>query len=124
MLPADGDQRLPAGSRLSASVRIREVLRRGKRQRTRDLDAFVAPAPEGTPRLGVIVPKHRHRIVERNLLKRRLREAGRTLLLPTLREADLHLDVILRARPSAYTSSWQDLRAQVERVAEGLCSDG
>lgn len=124
MLPADAHQRLPAGSRLTAGARIREVLRRGNRQRTRDLDVFIAAAPGAAPRLGVIVPKHRHRIVERNLLKRRLREAGRRLLLPALRRADLRIDVILRARPTAYRSSWQDLRAQVGRVAEGLCSGG
>ncbi len=97
------------------------MLRRGKRQRTRDLDVFIAAAPGAAPRLGVIVPKHRQRIVERNLLKRRLREAGRRLLLPALRHAELRLDVILRARPTAYRSSWQDVRTQVERVTEVLC---
>jgi ribonuclease P protein component len=72
----------------------------------------------------VIVPKHRHRIVERNRVKRRLREIGRTVVLPALREGGTSLDVLVRARPEAYAAPWEALREELQTVAEGLCSRG
>ena len=70
---------LPRAARITQSGEIRELFRRGKRRKTRHLDAFVSPSPSAFPRWGVVVPKHKHEIVERNRVKRRLREAGRTL---------------------------------------------
>ena len=49
------------------------------------------------------MPKYKHSGVERNLVKRRLRELSRTRLLPAL--ADRPADVTLRALPSAYGAS-------------------
>ena len=40
---------------------------------------FVAASPVSHARLGLVVPKHRHNSVQRNLVKRRLREIGRTV---------------------------------------------
>lgn len=85
---------------------------------------WVASSPASFPRLGVIVPKHRHRIVERNRLKRRLREAGRRVLLPALREEQRPLDVLVRARPEAYGAGWEALHTEIRVLAEGLCSRG
>lgn len=70
----------------------------------------------------MVVPKHRRTIVERNLLKRRLREIGRTRVLPALREAGLALDVMVRARPEAYDARFQELRDELDQVTEALCS--
>ena len=66
--------------------------------------------------MGVIVPKHKHGSVERNLLKRRLREVVRTRLLPGLPAMDL----VIRAFPEAYAASFDALRAQLERAGERL----
>lgn len=66
--------------------------------------------------MGVIVPKHKHGSVERNLLKRRLREVVRTRLLPELPAMDL----VIRAFPEAYSASFDALRAQLERAGERL----
>ena len=60
------------------------LLERGKRKRTTHLDVFFAPSPATFSRLGLIVPKHGRKIVERNLLKRRLREIGRPQLIEFL----------------------------------------
>ena len=68
------------------------------------------------------MPKHRHTIVVRNRLKRRLREIGRTRVLPSLREAGLALDVMVRARPEAYGAGFPALRDELDRVTEALCS--
>jgi len=69
-----------------------------------------------------VVPKHRHEIVERNRVKRRLREAGRTVVLPALRNSGLALDVLVRARPEAYQAVYDDLRQELLALVEELCS--
>jgi ribonuclease P protein component len=116
-------RRLPRSSRIQRSTEIRWLLRRGKRKRTANLDVFFSTSPFSRPRMGLIVPKHRHRIVERNRLKRRLREIARTEVLPFLREAGRNLDVLLRARREAYGIGYATLRAEVRGVAEALCSE-
>ena len=113
---------LPRQARITASDEIRSLFRRGKRSKTRHLDAFVSPSPAGVARLGVVVPKHKRTIVLRNRLKRRLRELGRTVLLPGLRNHGAVLDVLLRARPEAYTAAFADLRDEVAALTEELCS--
>ena len=69
----------------------------------------------------MIVPKHRHRVVDRNRLKRRLREVARTEVLPRLREAPGGVDVIVRARREAYAATYEELRAELVEVTEALC---
>ena len=69
-----------------------------------------------------MVPKHRRTAVARNLVKRRLREICRTELLPTLRDAGVAVDVLVRARPEAYGASFEELREELRTIAEGACS--
>lgn len=113
---------LPRDARITASAEIRSLFRRGKRRKTRHLDAFVSASPAAFPRLGVVVPKHRHEVVERNLVKRRLREIGRTVVLPGLRNSGLAVDVLLRARPEAYGAPFGELRDDLRALTEELCS--
>ncbi len=60
------------------------------------------------------MPKYSHSSVERNLVKRRLREIVRQDVLPSLRS----VDVVVRALPSAYRASFGDLRVQCLRACE------
>lgn len=113
---------LPREVRIARSAEIRLLFQRGKRRKTRHLDAFVSPSPAAFPRLGVVVPKHKHTIVERNLVRRRLREIGRTVILPTLRNSGAALDVMVRARPDAYRATYQQLRDELTTLVEELCS--
>ncbi len=113
---------LPRAVRIARSAEIRTLFQRGKRRKTRHLDAFVSTSPVAFARLGVVVPKHKHTIVERNLVRRRLREVGRTVLLPALRNSGAAFDVLLRARPEAYGASFAQLRDEVTTLAEELCS--
>ena len=117
---AAGGQRLPRASRIRRAAEIRGLFRRGKRRRTAHLDVFVAPSPASRSRWGVVVPKHRHTIVERNRLRRRLREIGRTRVLPTLRARGLELDVMVRARREAYDAAFPELRSEIEDVVAAL----
>jgi len=77
----------------------------------------------GHPRVGFVVPKHGKSSVERNLLKRRLRELARTIILPRMAP----VDVVIHARPSAYRLRFDELAGlaaaideQVARVAAKL----
>ena len=63
-----------------------------------------------------MVGKHGHTVVERNRLRRQLREIIRTTLLPALGG----MDVVVRSLPSAYDASFQDLMAEIETVMRQL----
>ncbi len=128
MEPAGGNptgaprERFPRAARIRKGEEIVHLLRRGNRERTPHLEVFFAPSSGGFPRYGTIVPKHRHTVVERNLVRRRLREIGRRTVLPALAEAGCDLDVLVRARPSAYTVGFPELLAELAGITEGLCS--
>ncbi len=66
------------------------------------------------PKVGVVVPKHRHKVVERNQVKRRLRELVRIGLLPRLEGFDL----LIRAKPEAYDSTFEQLAGDVAAIGE------
>ena len=105
-----GNFRLPRRARIRSGSEIRSVMKQGKRKKTSDLDLFFAASPESFPRLGLVVPKYRHTAVERNRVKRRLREIGRVDILPRLRSVGMNLDVLIRARPRAYDAPFDSLR--------------
>ena len=93
-------------------------MRRGERQRTAFLDVFSAASPSSFPRFGVVVPRYGQRIVDRNRLKRRLREIARRELLPRLRQSNRIVDVLVRTRPNAYEAGYDRLRDELVRWVE------
>ena len=113
---------LPRIARIRLSAEIRALLERGKRKRTPSVDVFFAPSPASCCRLGLIVPKHGRKIVERNLVKRRLREIGRREVLPELDAAGRRADVLIRARGKAYGASYEELSKEVRGAVHELCS--
>jgi len=117
-------ERLPREARITRSVEIRTLLERGKRKRTKNLDVFFAASPVARSRMGVIVPKHGRRVVDRNLLKRRVREVGRREVLPHLEAAGAHVDVLIRMRRTAYELDFDLLRREVLDALETLWSQG
>lgn len=64
------------------------------------------------------MPKYKHGSVERNRLKRRLREIARTGLLPPLAAAPV--DVVVRALPHAYEAGFETLRDELLRTVSRL----
>jgi ribonuclease P protein component len=60
----------------------------------------------------VIVPRHGHTAVARNKLKRRVREIVRVDLLPVLPAVDL----VIRARPTAYEQPFAVLATELADV--------
>ena len=90
--------------------------REGKRVRTAQLELRVAASPLSCARVGFIVPKHGRDIVDRNRLKRRLRELVRTTVLPPLPPQD----VVIRVLPGAYALTWDRLSAEVATLFRRL----
>jgi ribonuclease P protein component len=120
----EGGRRLPKARRITRSAEIRAIFRRGKRSRTAHLDVFDSASPVAHPRIGVVVPKHRHEIVERNVVKRRIREVLRREVLPRLEACGCAVDVLVRAKREAYGVPYAELRDELVRWTEGRCSRG
>ena len=87
------------------------------------MDVFLAPSPVSFSRFGVVVPKHGRRIVDRNRLKRRLREIGRRSVLPALAGNERTVDVLVRVRREAYGASFEELAREVGEAVEALWSE-
>jgi ribonuclease P protein component len=110
--------RLPRARRITSSNEIRALFQRGKRSRTSHLDVFDSTSPFAYPRVGVIVPKHRRNSVERNKLKRRLREVLRLQVLPRLADRTANVDFLVRARREAYNASFEQLNDELVDYVE------
>ena len=79
------------------------------------LDVRVLASPLGSPRVGIVVPRHQHSAVDRNRLKRRLREIVRVELLPALRVQPA-VDLAIRARYQAYGAEVDALRTDIQSI--------
>ncbi|HEX7117260.1 MAG TPA: ribonuclease P protein component [Longimicrobiales bacterium] len=111
-------QRLPRARRITRSREIRVLFKWGKRSRTAHLDVFDSPSPAPYPRVGVVVPRYKRPVVERNLVKRRLREILRRFVLPRLSATGRNVDVLVRARREAYGAAFGELKAELEQWLE------
>jgi ribonuclease P protein component len=87
-----------------------------RRRRTQHLDLVWRHSDLGHARLGLIVPLHQSSAARRNRLRRRLREILRRDVLRNLPAVDL----VIRAKRSAYTASFAVLRAELTGAVETL----
>lgn len=104
-------QRFPRRARIRSTREILALLRHGRSLRTGALDLYFLENSVGRPRVGIIVPKHGYRNVDRNRLKRRIREIVRRDWLARRWTEGASTDLLVRARPSAYELSQSDLAA-------------
>lgn len=116
-------ERFPRQARIGSSRQIRAVFREGARHRAGPLDAYVRPSPAARPRVAFVVPLHGHSIVERNRLKRRLREIVRRGWLARAHREGPDVDLVVRARPEAYGVSFDELRRTLENRLEAITWD-
>lgn len=113
--PAHSTLSFPRRLRLTSETDLEVVRRTGKRIQTERLEARASASLLPHPRVGIVVPKHRRSIVDRNRVKRRLRELVRTRLLPNL---DRRIDLLIRAKPDAYNATFQDLAVDVVSIGQ------
>jgi ribonuclease P protein component len=83
--------------------------------RTASLDVRATASLHAFPRVGFVVPKYKHSGVERNRVKRRLREIVRLHMLQLLDPAvaTTPLDLVVRVFPSAYARDYETLRTEL-----------
>ena len=88
--------------------------------RTEHLDVRITDSLFSHSRVAVVVGKAGHTIVERNRVRRRLREIVRTQFIPAVKP----IDCVIRALESAYQASFADLKSEVEKIAGNFRSSG
>jgi ribonuclease P protein component len=91
----------------------------------RTMVAFATPSSSGGWRVGVTVSRRLRGAVNRNRLRRRLREAARASLLPRpaptgMPPEDAGFDVVLIGRPAALDLPLQALSEEAARVRSRL----
>ena len=100
---------MPRRARLTRGSDLTACWEEGRRRRTMHLELAWRPNHVRRPRVGCIVPRFQFPAVARNRLRRRLRELLRRELLARLPAVDL----VVRARRSAYAASFAVLRAEL-----------
>ena len=87
--------------------------------RTASFDVRATASLHAFPRVGFVVPKYKHTGVERNRVKRRLRELVRLHLLGPLQER-APVDLVIRVFPSAYARDFDALHAELQQALPQL----
>ncbi|MGQ0640230.1 MAG: ribonuclease P protein component [Gemmatimonadaceae bacterium] len=103
-------QSLGLDSRLAQPRDIARVRLSGRRIRVPLLTVWITRGTKLQPRVAVLVALHGHSAVARNKLKRRLRHIMRSDILPVATEP---FDAVVSARSSAYSASFDALKAAV-----------
>jgi ribonuclease P protein component len=116
----------PRARRVVLNSELDAIKTSGKKIRTKHLEIRTlgtsSPTlePSGyTPsvsRAAIIVPKYDHTVVQRNRLRRRLRELVRVKILPYTAS----IDIFIRPLPGAYKLSFAELAEDMDRVMDKL----
>lgn len=104
---------MPRRARIARGSDLRACWETGRRFGTTHLEIAWRANAAGRPRTGIVVPRFGATAVQRNRLRRRLRELVRRESLPQLPP----IDFVVRAKRAAYAASFADLRAELARAA-------
>lgn len=108
-----GARRYPRGMRLLRHDDFERVYRQGRRHFSANLTVFyLGRAGEGHARIGFTVSRALGGAVDRNRMKRRLREAVRITRPP----AELGVDIVINPKKSLLTADFQDVLREVGRA--------
>jgi ribonuclease P protein component len=106
---------LATRNRLRTATDFSTTVRSGVRNGRRNVVLYAAAiAAEEPSRIGFIVSKGVGNAVVRNLVKRRLREAGAA----SLREYGTGFTIVVRALPASASASWDQLLADYNAALE------
>jgi ribonuclease P protein component len=92
------------------------VKRAGRRLRTEHLEVRALDSLLSHARVAVVVGKHGHTIIERNRLRRRLRELTRVGLIPVAGGRD----IVIRTFSTAYGATFDQLKGEIESLSTRL----
>jgi ribonuclease P protein component len=106
------DLRFPASLRLRKRAEFDQVYKRGERHSSANMTVIFLAAADGSPRIGFTAGKAMGGAVERNRIRRRLREAVRR----HLRELKAPAEVVFHPRKSALRADFSQLEAEVTRA--------
>ncbi|OGF98043.1 MAG: ribonuclease P protein component [Candidatus Glassbacteria bacterium RBG_16_58_8] len=98
--------------RLHRRKDILRVIREGWRIRRDSFELAWLQGEEQTLRIAVVVPLMGKRAVDRNRLRRRIRDAIDRAAVPI----DLKGDAVLRARRGAYDLEFQEIQIEVKQI--------
>ena len=106
---------LATRNRLRTATDFSTTVRSGVRNGRRNVVLYTAAIAADEPsRIGFIVSKSVGNAVVRNLVKRRLREAGAA----SLREHGTGFAIVVRALPASATASWDQLLSDYNAALE------
>ena len=102
-------ERFPRRVRLARGSELAACWEEGRRLRTPHLDLAWRPSPLGHPRMAIVVPRFQFTAVDRNRVRRRLREILRRYPVASLPAVDL----VVRAKRAAYAAPFARLHAEL-----------
>ncbi len=114
--------RFPKSARLLKHADFDHVYQNGKRQFSGHMTLFFLPRASGSARVGFTVGRVLGGAVQRNRIKRRLREAVRHQLAGLA----VPVDVVINPKKSVLTADFAELESEVgkafEKIARGVKS--
>ncbi len=102
----------PRASRLLRHADFQRVYQQGRRHFAAHMTVFYLGRTQGGARVGLTVGRVLGGAVERNRIRRRLREAVRA----SLGQLDAAVDVVINPRRSALTADFAELRGEVAQA--------
>lgn len=109
MVPSKGDQRFSRSFHLRRRHSFQQNRRVGRRRRSSHFIVSLSPGPADHPRLGLVVSRRVGGAVQRNRLKRRLREVFRT----NLGRFPAATDVVVIAMAGAPALGYEEVREEI-----------
>jgi ribonuclease P protein component len=104
--------------RMRRGADFRRVYKEGRRKDGRLLVVHVSPGAAAGARVGFSVSSRVGNAVQRNRVRRRLREAAR----PLIEAAATPVDVVVVARPGAVSASFAELESELRELTGKLLS--